>query len=317
MIKKFKATFFLLVGCIVLNNCGPQNKSNAEKTTPTSGKLIVFYEEGLAKAAINQAYTFEAIYSRANLFLVPANENEAIQALYNDSCEAVIITRLLNEKETKAFQSKKYTAKQSKVAETGVALVCNIKLGINKLSYKEVQALIRGNNTITDSLGNKIQVNLIIDKTGSAINNYLVDSLNNGFKLPSCFSTLNSTDSTFSFLKSHTNAIAFIDFAWLSDKDDSLTKTLSKEIKILAIGSKIHNGRYEQPNQSSFKLNTYPFKRSVYVMRKQGEFTLSKGFESFVAGPKGQTMFLKQGLLPSRQQERGVTVKFEALNLKE
>jgi hypothetical protein len=43
-------------------------------------------------------------------------------------------------------------------------------------------------------------------------------------------------------------------------------------------------------------------------MRKTGEFTLAKGFESFVAGPKGQLTFLKQGLLPIRQAERNVTI---------
>jgi hypothetical protein len=52
----------------------------------------------------------------------------------------------------------------------------------------------------------------------------------------------------------------------------------------------------------------------VYVIKKTGEFSLAKGFETFVAGPKGQITFLKQGLLPTKQQERIVEVKMEPMS---
>jgi hypothetical protein len=48
-------------------------------------------------------------------------------------------------------------------------------------------------------------------------------------------------------------------------------------------------------------------------MRKTGEFSLAKGYESFVAGPKGQLTFLKQGLLPHRQSERQIKINLEPL----
>ncbi len=292
----------------------PENiKAN---NSPTSGHLKVYYEEGLEKHVLNQAYTFEAIYYRADLSLFPSNEDLAIQALYTDSCEAVVITRQLNKKEQKAFASKKYQPKFSLVAKTGLAVICNAGLALNKLKYADVLALLQQSNTIQDSLGNAIVLNLLIDKSGSAVYNYLKDSLLQGRPLPPYFSSLNSGPGAINFVSSHQNAIAFVDFALFSDVDDSLSKAISKTVRVLAIGAKTHNGRYEKPNQSSFKLNAYPFTRNIYVMRKTGDFTLAKGFESFVAGPKGQTLFLKQGLLPSRQQERGITVNFEPLDIK-
>lgn len=276
----------------------------------------MYFESGIEKHVLNQAYTFQALYERAKLNLFSCNENQAIQALYNDSCETIVITRLLSNEELKTFASKKHVPKYSLVAKTGMALVCNASLPVKKLSYADVISLVKESNSIPDSAGNSIQLNLLIDKNGSAIYHYIIDSLVHSDKLPNYFSSLNSSTETLAYVATHTNAVAFIDFAVLSDVDDLLYKSYSAKIRPLAIGAKTPNGKYERPHQSSFKLNTYPFTRNVYVMRKTGDFTLAKGFESFVAGPKGQTIFLKQGLLPSRQQERAISVNFEALNVK-
>jgi phosphate transport system substrate-binding protein len=308
---------FLFFQALLIFSCDPKPENIKADNTPTSGHLKLYYDEGLEKHVRNQAYTFEAIYYRADLSLFPSSEDRAIQALYNDSCEAIVITRLLNKKEHSAFASKKYEPKFSLVAKTGMAILCNSNLALNKLRYSDVLALVNNSNTIKDSLGNTITLNLLIDKGGSAVFNYLMDSLLKGRDLPAYFSSLNSGTEAINYVAAHQNALAFVDFALLSDVDDSLSKAMAKTLRVLAIGTKIHNGRYEQPNQSSFKLNTYPFTRNIYVMRKTGDFTLAKGFESFVAGPKGQIIFLKQGLLPSRQQERAVTVTFEALDLKQ
>jgi len=298
-------------------SCNPKPENTAAVNTPTSGRLNIYFEEGLEKHVRNQAYTFETIYYNTELFLFPSNEDRAIQALFNDSCETIVVTRLLSAKEKKAFASRKYTVDYSLVAKTGLAIICNAGLALKTLKYQDVLALLEQSPNIRDSLGNSIPLSLLIDKSGSAVYNYLKDSLLKGQNLPPYFSSLNSGLEAINYVASHQNALGFVDFALLSDVDDSLSKAISNKIRVLAIGAKTHNGRYEKPNQSNFKLNTYPFTRNVYVMRKTGDFTLAKGFESFVAGPKGQTIFLKQGLLPNRQQERQISVNFEPLELKQ
>lgn len=309
---KLVLPFFII---ILLFSCSNPSERHETENTPTSGHLTICFEEGLEKHVRNQAFTFESIYYKASLDLIPTNEDLAIQALYLDSCEAIVITRLLSEKERMAFASKKYTPNYSRVAKTGIALICNADFGRKKMRYDEVLDLVNTSNQLSDSLGVLHSMNLLIDKSGSAIHNYLKDSLLKKDSFPSYFSSLNSGPEAIRYVETHKNALAFIEFALLSDVDDSLSKAVSKNIRILALGARKNNGRYEQPNQSSFKLNTYPFIRNVYVMRKTGDFTLAKGFESFVAGPKGQTIFLKQGLLPERQQERSINVRLEPLNV--
>ncbi|MEO6304976.1 MAG: substrate-binding domain-containing protein [Bacteroidia bacterium] len=297
-----------LASCIFFYGCDNYFKNDYSDNSPTSGKLKVYYDEGLQQHIVNQVYTFEAFYPEAHIEIFPTSEDQAVQALYNDSCEAIVISRQLNAKEKQAFASKNYTVVPTAVAKSGVALITNKNTGISKLTFEEVTELLTNPLTMKDSTGNEIKLNVILDKNNSAVVHYLIDSLLKGKKLSANCSVLNSSLESINYVAQNKNTIAFIDFAWLSDVDDSISKANKDLIKFMAI-SKPNTNTFECPNQSSFKLGTYPFTRTVYVMKKTGEFTLAKGFETFVAGPKGQNSFLKQGLLPTKQQERSIEVK--------
>ncbi len=309
--------FWSILGAVLfLSSCDNYFKNDYKDNTPTSGQLKVYYDEGLTLHVKNQAYTFGSLYPGVQLELFSSSEAEAIEALFHDSCEAIVISRLLNDKEKKVFQSKDYFPKHSAIAKTGVALICNSSLAISRLSYEEIVSLLTGSNVVKDSAGKELDLNLLFDKKNSSVLHYLLDSVLQGQALSSHCSSLNSSIETINYVASHPNALAFIDFAWLSDVDDSISIANAGLINILAIGAKNQAGRYEYPHQSSFKLNTYPFTRTLYIHRKTGDFTLAKGFESFVSGPKGQLVFLKQGLLPNRQGERLVNINMEQTKTK-
>lgn len=299
-----------LVSLVLSYGCDNYFKNDYVDNSPTSGKLKVVYDEGLELHVKNQVYTFEALYTNAHIETFKVTENEAVQALYNDSCEAIVISRPLNEKETKAFASRNYTLNPTAVAKSGVALITNVNTPLNYLTYQQVVDLLNKEFIAKDSLNNEAKINVLFDKNNSSVMYYLKDSVLKGKGFSSNCSVLTSALESINFVANNKNTIAFIDFAWLSDVDDSIVKANLEKIKFLAV-SKTSSNAYEFPSQSSFKLNTYPFTRTIYVIKKTGEFSLAKGFETFMAGPKGQTIFLKQGLLPVRQQERSIEVKLK------
>ncbi len=297
-----------LVSLILLYGCNNYFKNDYADNSPTSGKLKIYCDEGVELHVKSQVYIFESFYSEAHLETVVTSEDEAIQALYNDSCEAIVVTRPLNAKEKKAFASRDYTVVPTAVAKSGIALITNVGTAIKKLTVSEVTELLGNSLSLKDSAGNEIRPTVILDKNNSSVVHYLIDSVLKGHKLSSNCSVLNSSLETINYVAKNKNTIGFVDFAWLSDVDDSITKANKDLIKFIALG-KANSNEYEYPSQSSFKLATYPFTRTIYVMKKTGEFSLAKGFETFVAGPKGQNAFLKQGLLPTKQQERSIEVK--------
>ncbi len=290
-------------------SCSDNGALAYEKNTPTSGDLIVFYDEGLGSHVLNQAYTFEALYPRVNLHLHSSTEDAAIQALYTDSCEAIVVSRLLNPQELRAFASRNYTPKYSLVARTGLALITSSETALHSLSVSEVKDLVTNSGRqIHDESGKILDLGVVFAGQNSACLHYVLDTLLKSKKLsPNC-SILNSSTETINYVANHKNTIGVINYAWLSDSDDSLYKANTGKLCILAIGQDDDSLRY-LPDPSNFKLGTYPFTQNIYVIRKQGDFTLAKGFESFVMGPKGQLTFLKQGLLPGRQGERSVHIK--------
>lgn len=304
--------FLFCAGSSLLSSCSDYFKNDYEDNSPTSGKLKVYYDEGLASHVKNQVYTFESLYPNAHVEAFQTSENEAVQALYADSCEAIVISRLLTDPEKKAFESKGFFPKHSAVAKSGIVLITNVETPLNSLRFEDLIAALKTPLSVKDSTGKDVTLNVLFDKNNSAVLHYVLDSLLHSKKLGAHCNILNSSLESINYVASHKNTIAFIDFAWLSDVDDSLYKANKGKIKFVAL-SKINSENFEYPNQSSFKLGTYPLTRTVYVIRKTGDFTLAKGFESFVAGPKGQLTFLKQGLLPTRQSERALEIKMEHL----
>lgn len=298
----------IILGCFIsFTSCKDYFKNDYTDNSPTSGKLKVYYDEGLQLHLENHIYTFESFYTNAHIQPVQTSENEAVQALYNDSCKAIVISRMLNETEKKAFESKKYFPKYSAVAKSGVALITNVNTQIANLTYEQVTDLLTKPFVCKDSISNDTKLNVLIDKKNSAVMHYLLDSVLKGKPFSSNCNVLNSSIESINYVAKNKNTIAFIDFAWLSDVDDSIYKANRNLVKFIAI-SKSNSTAFELPSQSSFKLNAYPFTRTIYVYRNTADFSLAKGFETFVAGPKGQNTFLKQGLLPTHQQERSVTI---------
>ncbi|MEI6019950.1 MAG: substrate-binding domain-containing protein [Bacteroidota bacterium] len=294
-------------------SCDDYFKNDYKDNSSISGHLKVYYDQGLYLQLKNQTYTFESQYPNAHIHLVESNDNDAVEALYKDSCEAIVISRMLNNKEKKAFASKSYDPKYSCLAFSGIAIIVNKNSPIKTITLKDLQRLATTENgELNDSTGKAQKCQLLLDMNNSSLAQYVMDSVLVGKKRSSRVSVLNSTLEALDYLEKNNTTIACIDFAWLSDKDDSISKHYETSLKLLGINK--GEGKISYPSQSAFKLGDYPFTRKIYYYRKTGDFTLAKGFETYLAGPKGQMTFLKQGLLPFKQQERMVEVKFETIN---
>lgn len=300
----------LMTACLFLASCdGKMFKDDYVDNSPTSGKLKVYCDEGLRSHIRNQEFTFESQYPNADVEVVYRAEGEAINALFHDSCRAIVISRELSEKEKASFTSKTLNPRPAGVAYSGIALITNVGTKLDKLSMVQLQQMLIQPFVCTDSIDANCKITIVFESNKSSVVNYLKDSVVKGKDFSQNCSALKNTLEVINYVAKTPNAVGIIDFAWISDKDDSLTKANVGKIKFIPIGR--GNGAYYEPNQSSFKTGDYPLTRKVYVYTQAPAFSLAAGFQTFVAGPKGQMTFLKQGLLPYTQQERSVHVNLE------
>jgi phosphate transport system substrate-binding protein len=296
---------------LLFSSCNDYYKNDYIDNSPTSGKLKIYHSEGLQLHIKNQAFTFSSLYPKASVECVAACEAEIIDAFLKDSCKAIIINRLLGENEKKAFDQKQLHPAYSPLAKTGVALITSVNTKFSKFRVDEIKKLLSAELSVKDSAGNMISPIAVLDTKCSSVSYYLRDSVIQSKQFgPKCFA-VNNTAELLQKIADNPNHIGFIDFAWLSDRDDSIYKAYQNKIKFMAVGRT--DSIYFEPNQSSFKTGEYPFTRTIYLLRRSDDFSLAKGFEAFMAGPKGQLIFLKQGLLPVRQSERIIEVKMEPI----
>lgn len=303
-----KSILSFLFFSFFLFSCG-LNEDNRKKDTPTSGKVNLFFDEGLTLHINNQIFTFKSTYTNADITLRSSNERECIEALYNDSSKVVAISRPLTEKEMEQFKSKNIIPQTSTVAGDAIAFVVSKDFADSTISISELTELLKGN----DSTFIKGQhINIVFDNPNSGSTRQLKDSLipTQGFG-KNC-KALNNTPELIKAISSNSLAIGVCDYAWLSDKDDNTTKEFLKTVKILAVSKKNNETAY-MPDQSNIATKDYPLCRTICIIRRSAEFSLGKGIETFIAGEKGQLMFLKQGLPPNRQEERLIEVDMTPL----
>lgn len=298
-----KSILFFLFFSFFLFSCG-LNDDNRKKDTPTSGKVNLFFDEGLTLHINNQIFTFKSIYNNADITLRSSNERECIEALYNDSSKVIAISRPLTEKEMQQFKSKNIIPQTSTVAGDAIAFIVSKDFADSTISISELMELLKGN----DSTFIKGQhINMVFDNPNSGSTRQLKDSLIPTQNFGKNCKALNNTSELIKAISTNSLAIGVCDYAWLSDKDDNTTKEFLKSVKILAVSKKNNETAY-MPDQSNIATKDYPLCRTICIIRRSAEFSLGKGIETFIAGEKGQLMFLKQGLPPNRQEERLIEV---------
>ena len=303
-----KSFFALIILSFFLFSCG-LNEDNRKKDTPTSGKVNLFFDEGLTLHINNQIFTFKSIYKNADIILRSSNERECIEALYNDSSKVIAISRPLTEREMQQFKLKNIIPQTSTVAGDAIAFIVSKEFADSTISIPELTELLKGN----DSTFVKGQhINIVFDNSNSGSTRQLKDSLIPKDMFGLNCKALNNTPELIKAISSNSLAIGVCDYAWLSDKDDNSTKEFLKTIKILAVSKKNNQIAY-MPDQSNIATKNYPLCRTICIIRRAAEFSLGKGIETFIAGEKGQLMFLKQGLVPNRQEERVVEIDMTPL----
>src|SRR5690606_17609140 len=133
---KFFSVICILFLVLITPSCADYQKDDYKDNTPTSGQLKVFYDEGLRLHVHNQAATFEGLYPRVSVELYEVSENAAVEALYNDSCESIVLSRKLNEQELAAFSSKQHNPQYSAVAKSGIAVIANAQSSLKVISIE-------------------------------------------------------------------------------------------------------------------------------------------------------------------------------------
>jgi len=302
---------FLLLSSLLYISC---NTKPEITDSPTSGHLKVSVDESFAPILDSHVYTFQKLYKYAKVDAAYKSETDVVKDLLTDSARVIIVSRKLTPKETKVFEKLKITPRVNRIAVDGVALIVHPNNPDTLLTLQQIRNIFTGKVANWRQVSGKSAtsaITIVFDNTGSSTARYILDSINLKQPLPAKVFAAKSNPALIDYVSNNPNAIGVLGVNWISDTDDSTAVSFLNKIKVVGVSRETNPTSVEsyfQPYQGYLANNSYPLRRDLYVISREARTGLGTGFASFVAGDKGQRIFLKSGLMPAQGQVRLITI---------
>lgn len=305
---------FLILSMFSFNSCiGAE--SPIDEDTPTQGKISISIDESLQPVIDSQIYTFEGIYQQAKIKASYKSEVDCMNDLLNDSARIVVITRELLPSEKNAFKDWEITPTITKIAYDAVAVITHKSCKDTLINEQGILDLLDGKiskwNQLVKKSSNSEDVQVVFDNKNGGITRYFIERLPAKKIGSQNVYAVNSSRGVVEYVSKNKNAIGFINMAWVSDGDDSVSDEFLSSITVAEIApldSSQYKGFYYKPYLANLALKMYPLMRSVYVISREARAGLGTGFTRFMAAEKGQRIILKAGLLPATMPIRLIEV---------
>lgn len=306
---------YIVLLCIaaVMASCG--GNSGKPGQTPTSGDVTIGVDESYKLLINDEIQVFEADYSNALVRTRVATEADVFEMLFNDTIRTIITSRELTDEEVKFLRGKQIVAKTTKIAKDGIAIIINNSNPDSNFRYDQIEGIFKGEITAWDKIDptSKLgKIEVIFDNNRSGNPRYFKEKFGLTGKFPDYCLAVNSNEEVIKYVENNPGAMGILSVNWISDKNDTTSRTFLKSTKLAAIGYQGDtegDGPFVKPYQAYIFDDTYPFVRNVYVINCESFSGLGSGFAQFLAGEKGQRIIKRAGIVPATMPIRMVQIK--------
>lgn len=278
----------------------------AADDTLSSGVIHISVDETFKPVIDSQLQVFMELYPNAKIIPHYKPEAECLKDLTVDSIRMVIVTRGLGEEEVKFLKDTLgFAPKFGKMASDAVAVVVNNKAKDSLFTVADIRGMLNGTS------GFKYQLVMDGDKATSTLR-FLVDSVLRGQPLASTVQAAENSEGVINYVAKNPGAIGFVGVSWIGNKEDSTQLTFLEQVRIAALQCKACPDQpYVRPYQANIVLKRYPLVRGLYYIVKENYAGLGSGFSNFLTGEKGQLIFRRAYLAPSRMSLQVRTMDVE------
>jgi len=300
--RKFFFTILLLTG--ILNGCQNENKAPSTGETTNSGTINICVDESFKPVIDSQIKVFESQNPNAKINVLYKPEAECLRDLQNDSIRMVIVTRGLTEAERKMMEEKlKFSPTYGTIAYDAIAVIVNRQNPDSVFDMADIRSLVKGTS------GYKYKV--VMDGTSATSTvRFITDSLLKGEPLGKNVEGAPNSQAVIDYVTQNNDAIGLIGVSWIGNQDDPQQSTFLEKVNIASLSCKgCKDGPYVKPYQYNIYMNRYPMIRPLYYILKENYNGLGSGFRNFLIYEKGQKIFKRAYLLPSRMELSTQNVK--------
>jgi len=280
--------------------------------TPSQGEITITADESLQPMVNDLCKAYEGVNPKAKFNVLFQPEQQAISTMLQNGARLVFSTRELDQKEKDFLDQKKLKVKTQFIATDGIALIVGRSNKDSLITVPELAGIFQGSITRWEQLKGTTSsgpIVLVFDNNSSSNLTYMLKRFKvNDLKRLKIF-TVKSNREVIDYVKKTPLALGFIGVNWISDGDVPLTAELSRDLRVLGVSEKTDPASiddYYQPFQKNLGLETYPFRRKVYIISREAHSGLGGGLMTYIARDVGGLLIEKSGLWPAIPYNREI-----------
>jgi len=186
-------------------------------------------------------------------------------------------------------------------------VVVNNKCKDSLLSMGDIRGMLNGTS------GYKYQ--LVMDGlSATSTVRFMLDSVLKGQPMTGDVVAAKTSEEVINYVAGNPNAIGFVGVSWIGNKEDSTQLSFLKKVNIAALQCRTCEKEvYVKPYQANIAMKRYPMIRGLYfIVKENSDYGgLGKGFMNFLTQEKGQLIFRRAYLVPSRMSMEVRPVKLQ------
>jgi phosphate transport system substrate-binding protein len=276
----------------------------ASNETTVSGTIHISADESFKPVIDSQIKVFEALHPKSRVIAHYKSEADCLKDLMVDSIRMIIVTRKLSDEEYKLLSSRlKFPPLQGSMAFDGIAVLVNNAAKDSLFDMTDIRSLVKGTS------GYKYKV-VLDGLTATSTVRYVMDSLAKGQPLGKNVVAATSSQGVIDYISKNTDAIGLVGVSWIGNKEDTIQSSFLQKLRIAKIEcAACQPVVYTQPFQYNLATRRYPMTRGLFYILKENYDGLGSGFSNFLIYERGQLIFKRAYLWPSR-------MSFEVRNTK-
>ena len=287
---------WLFILCIGLIQCNTK-KTEQVTDTLTSGTVHISVDESFKPIIDEQVKVFEGSNPGAKIIAHYKSEAACLHDIFNDSItKMVIVTRGLSRKEEKYFkESLHYFPRWDELATDAIAIV------VNKKSTDTIFTLQRLQQQLAGLMGKKQQI-IFDGLNATSTVRFAIDSILKGAKFDTgVVRAVKNSQAVLDYVAANDNAVGLVGISWIGNPEDTAQVKMLQKVKMVYVKCEYcSDSPYVKPTQYGIMTKRYPLIRGLYYILKENYSGLGSGFLNFMQYERGQLIFRRAYLGPSK-----------------
>jgi phosphate transport system substrate-binding protein len=275
----------------VLLSCS-NKKQYAPQDTMNSGTIRISADESFKPILEEEIKVFKSLNPKANFIVEYKPEIECLKDFTSDSTRMIFITRGLDKREEASFKNQLgFTPTFGILAYSAIAI----------LVHKDAKDSLFTLSDLRDRLTGKNPQTVVMDGNHlTGVVRFIKDSLTKQTPFGKNVVSADGSKGVIEYIKTHPEAMGFLDLSWIGDGLDPKQDALRKHVKTALLECTLcaEKGLYAQPSQSTISKGEYSLSLPVYYILKENAPGLGSGLLNYMSSENGQKIFHRAFLVP-------------------